>query len=269
MLLCISLASQQALGKNEPSSCDTAICPTTSAKHNRLLLAPYAFIPSIEGRSEALEMKTEFEYDAKELASGLNLGGLAYLQWDRGRDFLYFDGLGVRYKDRLSEFRERRLSIEIALLEIGYGRKFCIASKRLDTNCTIGFDPYLGIRHSRFNVSAKINEGGLEGLLISLSDLPDSYQAKERWLDPVAGFISHYQLSQRNRLYLKADAAGLGLGRNDYWNIMGFLNFQLSAHWSVSAGYKATEFDAKSGGENKLNLKLRARGPIAGIIYSY
>jgi hypothetical protein len=250
---------------DQHEKCIGSACFSSPEESHQILIAPYLYGPDIRGNAEVEGMDARFDYDIEDLASGINAGGMGYIIWERGPDFFYMEGLGFRYKDRVSAFQDKLLSAEIVLFEIGYGRNYCAYAN----DCSLMISPYIGLRHSRMNIAIKLNEGGPEAILLALSGLPNVYQAEERWLDPAAGVIIKYDINTRLRLFAKGDIAGLGVGYNDYWNLMSVLYFQATEHWSLAAGYRVSDFDATPGGGNKLKLKLHGTGPLAGVIYGF
>ena len=158
----------------------------------------------------------------------------------------------------------------MGLFEIGYGRNYCLFRvEHTDQNCSFIVSPYAGLRHTRLDLSIRLNEGGLEGVLLALSGFPDVYQAEERWFDPVIGIFTQYKFNNHFSFYTKLDAAGFGVGYSDYWNVMAVMNLQATSRWSVAAGYRKANFDAAPGGGNKIKLKLKGEGPVVGLTYTF
>lgn len=266
----VLFTSSLSQAENKQRVCLSSICFKQAEKDHQFLIAPYLYAPSVSGDAGIEGVSASFDYTAEELSSGLNAGGMGYVQWQRGVDFYYLEGLGLRYKDRVSAFLDRLLNVELGLLELGYGRNYCLSSgERSDQNCSFMISPYGGLRHTRLDLSIRLNEGGLEGVLLGLSGFPNVYQAEERWVDPVVGLFTRYTFNNYLSVYTKLDAAGLGIAYNDYWNAMAVINFQVSSHWSVAAGYRKTRFDADPGGGNKVRLKLRGEGPVVGLVYNF
>jgi len=252
---------------SEADTCVISICLSEPENINQLSIAPYLFAPAIQGNAKVEGINAAFDYRAEELANGVNAGGMGYLLWQRGSDFFYIESLGFRYKDRISAFRDKLLSAELSLFEVGYGNNFCIHLKFSSADCNLILSPYIGLRQTQMDISITLNEGGIEGLLLPLAGLPNVYHAGEKWLDPTIGLMVQYQISKKLRLYTKTDIAGLGIGYNKYWNVMAALHLQTSQHWSIAAGYRIADFDASPGGGNKLQLEIQGEGPLFGIVY--
>lgn len=106
------------------SHCLSALCPQD--KGEQWTIAPYCWAPRLYGNAQLDGQQADFDYSAKELIGGLNLGGMGFLHWSRGRDFFYLEGLAFRYEDRLDAFQNKRLSAQLAMVEVGDGCHYCL-----------------------------------------------------------------------------------------------------------------------------------------------
>lgn len=131
----------------------------------------------------------------------------------------------------------------------------------------MAISPYAGLRHTELDVTLIVNEGGLEEVLLLAAGVPDELQADEHWLG--LGLIGQLRLSDHWQFIAKLDAAGLGIGYNDYWSALAAFHYQITDHWAVAGGNREPDFDAEPGGGNTLALRLHAKGPLAGIAFSF
>lgn len=250
-------------GTAEPG-CDRWLCNVD--KDNQLVIAPYLWLPGIKGEAELAGTQAAFDYSAEQLIGGLNAGAMGYLQWHHGEDFFYLDGLGFEYEDRVEAVQNKLLNARVGMVELGYGRHYCLGPA---PNCKIQLSPYIGLRRTILDITVQLNEGGVEALLLLAMGIPDQITATERWLDPAVGLVTEISLSDNWQIITKVDAAGLGIGYNQYWNGIAVLHYRLSDRWTVAAGYRESDFDAEPGGRNEVELKLRGKGPLAGISYTF
>jgi hypothetical protein len=245
-LLMLACALPQPLRAAEPEPQSAAAPPPRSA--SGWLLAPYLWAPSLKGRVGIAGSEVSTNVSARELAGGLDAAAMGYLRWTRGPQFLYAEALGVRFHDRRFEpLFNQDVEAEIALFEAGYGRHFQVGLLQLS--------PYAGLRYASIEAAIRNPQQALS--------------ADERWLDPALGLIAEAPLYRRLSGLLKLDAAGLGLGRDHYWNGIAALRYPLGRSFSIGLGYRWVRFNAEPGGDNELKLRLRGDGPEMGVTYSF
>jgi hypothetical protein len=59
--------------------------------------------------------------------------------------------------------------------------------------------------------------------------------------------------------HTQMDIPSLGVGYNDYWNIMAVLHLQATQHWSIAGGYRVTDFNTTPSGGNKIKMVYMER----------
>lgn len=217
------------------------------------LLAPYIWAPSLRGSTTFGGTNVPVDVAATDLAGGINAAAMGYGRWNSGANFVYVEGLGIRFHDdHFKPFFNQSLRTDVITAEVGYGRSYCL-KWNADSPC-LSLQPYVGVRYAQLDVEVGNPMG--------------SQSANEHWLDPTLGLITTVPLGPV-QFVTKLDAAGFGLGQDHYWNAMAVLNYPFLKQWSVAAGYRVAHFNAAPGGGNDLRLKLRAKGPIFNVAYRF
>lgn len=86
------------------------------------------------------------------------------------------------------------------------------------------------------------------------------------WVDPVIGARAFFQLTDKLSLQGQADIGGFGAGSDLTWSALATVNYILTDHLSVSAGYKALDVDYEHDGHVYDTL---LSGPVLGLTYRF
>ena len=92
---------------------------------------------------------------------------------------------------------------------------------------------------------------------------------REDWFAPALGLLLEGGLSGRLGYAVKLDAAGFGVGPDDYRSAAVFLTCRLGSNWLLAGGFRDARFKAKPGGDEDLSLDLHVAGPKLGLAYSF
>jgi hypothetical protein len=93
-----------------------------------------------------------------------------------------------------------------------------------------------------------------------------SYEESFSWVDPIVGARAFVQLADRLSLQIQADVGGFGAGAEKTWQALGTLNYELTEHVSVSAGYKVLDVDYAADGHV---FDTTLQGPALGVTYRF
>jgi hypothetical protein len=230
------------------------------ASVNHWLVAPYFWAPTLKGAIAFSGTSLPVDLAPSDVASGIKLGALGYLQWSRDQHFIYFEGLGFRFSEKeFAPAHNLDVSAQVGYGEIGYGQNLSF-----DVNFPVPgrlwLSPYIGLRYSLLQFTASTPKGAL---------LSNSTSVDDHWLDPAIGVIIETPLFAHVTGAAKLDAAGLGIGRDHYWSGLGMLRWYATPGLSFGLGYRASRFDADPGNGNDLRLRLRGQGPEAALSYSF
>jgi hypothetical protein len=101
---------------------------------------------------------------------------------------------------------------------------------------------------------------------VSALGLSRSYGESFNWVDPLVGTRALLRLTDKLSLQAQADIGGFGAGSELTWSVLGTVNYVLTDHLSVSAGYKALHVDYDRDG---YVFDSRLNGPVLGVTYRF
>ncbi|MEQ8744916.1 hypothetical protein [Parasphingorhabdus sp.] len=215
-----------------------------------LTLSPYLWGPSLSGMASLGPINAPVNLNLSELASGIKIGGMGHLQYNRENLFVYAEAIGARFGDpEFATFGNQSVKTHAILLETGAGihHRF-----EIDENRSLEISPYAGVRY--VELKAAIN-----GPLIITS-------GENEWIDPVIGTIARFNLNDRWALVGKADVAGLFITVNSYRNFALGLEHRVNSRLSFVGGYRSTS--GKFTADRGLTVDLDGNGPIVGLRYT-
>lgn len=218
-------------------------------------VAPYLYGVSIKGKVGLARISVAIDVEPEDIAGDIKAGAMGYVRWVSRKQFVYAEGLGVSYADdAFDQFFNQPVKATVALTEVGYGRNF-YAETVAPAAGMMTISPYVGVRYAQLKIK-----------------VPNPYRQlaeNDSWLDPVLGVIIEAPLLGPVNYAIKADGAGLGLGRDQYLSLTTALRYTHNEDWSVVAGYRIASFDAEPGGGNNIKLQLHAAGPEVGLVYTF
>lgn len=97
---------------------------------------------------------------------------------------------------------------------------------------------------------------------VSALGMSRSYGESFGWVDPVVGMRAFLPLTERLSMQAQADIGGFGAGAELTWSALATINYTVTDHLSVSAGYKVLDVNYDRGGHV---YDTRLSGPVLGI----
>lgn len=94
----------------------------------------------------------------------------------------------------------------------------------------------------------------------------ESYQESFSWVDPVIGARLFVNITDKLSVQAQGDIGGFGAGSDMTWSVLSTVNYILTDHLSVSAGYKLLDVDYKHNGHV---YDTRFSGPVLGVTYRF
>ncbi|MBL9128777.1 MAG: hypothetical protein JNL97_14075 [Verrucomicrobiales bacterium] len=119
------------------------------------------------------------------------------------------------------------------------------------------FEPLVGFRYN--NLSGEIH--GPAG--------PNPTGTQD-WIEPFVGGNVTVPLTRCVGFHVRGDAGGFGAGAELTWQVFPYVNWHISDHWSLQAGYRwvQTHYEAGSG-RDFFKYDVLSQGPQAGFTYAF
>lgn len=93
-----------------------------------------------------------------------------------------------------------------------------------------------------------------------------SYGESFGWIDPLVGARAFVNITDKLSLQAQADVGGFGVGSESTWSVLGTVNYIVTDHLSVSAGYKVLNVDYDNDG---YVFDSQLSGPVLGMTYRF
>ena len=101
---------------------------------------------------------------------------------------------------------------------------------------------------------------------VSALGLSRSYGESFGWADPVVGARVFLQLTDKFSIQAQADIGGFGAGSDFTWSALATLNYLVTDHLSLSAGYKVLDVNFNRDGHV---YDVRLNGPVVGATWRF
>jgi hypothetical protein len=194
--------------------------------------------------------------DKIEFAIDIRLRG----EWGRWSATVSLDGAEIADEDTV-EIRDRgvdydgEFSIWILQAQVGYGlfggRLGC--SPCAPVGC---LEVYGGARAWWVEKKLDVDPG----------PIVLSAESSDEWIDPIVGLRGELHFGKRWSLLLETDVGGFGVGSDFSWHVLGSVNFHVSRHFSLFAGWKVLDVDYEN---DDFLWDVTLSGPFAGITISF
>jgi len=103
-------------------------------------------------------------------------------------------------------------------------------------------------------------------VMVRALGLSRSYGESFGWADPVVGARAFLQVTEKLSLQAQVDLGGFGVGSDFTWSALATVNYIVTDHISLSAGYKVLDVDYDKGGHV---YDTRLSGPVLGMTWRY
>lgn len=101
---------------------------------------------------------------------------------------------------------------------------------------------------------------------VSALGMSRSYGESFGWVDPVVGARAFLPLTDKLSVQAQVDVGGFGAGSDLTWSALATVNYIVTNHFSVSAGYKVLDVDYDHGGHV---YDTRLSGPVLGVTWRF
>jgi opacity protein-like surface antigen len=214
----------------------------------------YAWLPGIDATFESPFATVESSLSTGDVLDDLDFAFMGSFEartgsWSFIGDLLYSRLSDGRATPNGLAFSEADLKTSVTALT-GY------ALYRMSDGSDVAVD--LGVGFRAFRVTA-------DATLVSAGRVETRTAGGESdWIDPVIAGRLIVPFGDRWSGTLIADAGGTG--SSDTWQALGVVNYQMSEHWSVSAGYRYMSLEKDLSG---IPTTLDLSGPMIGFAYRF
>jgi len=101
---------------------------------------------------------------------------------------------------------------------------------------------------------------------VSALGMSRSYGESFGWVDPLIGARAFLRLTEKLSVQAQADIGGFGAGSDLTWSALATVNFSLTDHLAIAAGYKVLDVDYRHDGHV---YDTRLSGPVLGVTYRF
>jgi hypothetical protein len=230
-----------------------------------LQVTPYLWATGLSGRISPFQAAPTIEVDKSfsDVMEHLNLGGFVNV-WGRYDRFVV--SADVMYVDTTEAHAFGPLPSPGGPLPPGTTIKADVDTTEFMANMQVG---YRVLDMPTFTVDALA--GGrywhiANDLTVSALGLSRSISEDFAWIDPLVGARALFRITDRLSVLAQADIGGFGVSSDLTWSALATLNYTVSDHLSVSAGYKIMDVDFDRGG---YVFDARLQGPVVGATWRF
>jgi hypothetical protein len=240
-----------------------------------LQISPYLWAAGLKGDISPFERGPTMGVDKSfsDVMDDLNLGGFINI-WGRyerfvfSGDVMYVDTTDSHGTGPLPAFQIPGLGAAIppgASVDARVDTKQFMATLQggyrvLDTP-GITFDALAGARFWHISTDVRVTASHP-----AIGSRSASHDESFGWVDPVVGVRAFFRLTEKLSLQAQADIGGFGAGSDLTWSALATLNYVVTDHFSVSAGYKVLDVDYDDGGHV---YDTQLSGPVLGMTYRF
>lgn len=267
----------------------TAASPVKAEEPWTVRTTLYGWLTSINGSATIGRLKTDidasFSDTLKEMDSLVALMSYTEARHDRWGfylDLVWMDVGFTQSSARLAEpieglsftlDKNTGLGTQIGLAEAGIAYEL----KHWDggSGAQSGLDGLIGMRGAYVGLDLSFDVEGtvdVEALGLELSGTrARSRSANMAWMDPIVGVRFRHQFAGGDRIQVRGDVGGFGLGSNFSWQLIGTYSYDFDdGAMSAVLGYRALGIDyGESSGLAKRNLDLIIHGPVVGFTFRW
>lgn len=252
-----------------PNTLPPPLYSPTAGAPTRVLVAPYLWVPAVQGTTTVLGMTNDVDVSLGE-AFGLlkDLKGAAsgHVEIGRGDWTLIMDALLMRFASSAD--------LPVARVDLDASTTFLelVAARRLrgtffDQLRESGIDVEAlgGVRYYQASVGATLVPNGP-----FLPVIPR--EQTEEWVDLLVGARVNARLTDTLTGFVRSDFGGFGIGTSSKLtsNLIAGVEHQVNEACLVAAGYRLLDINARQDNvAGVFEFDLRFQGPFAAILFRY
>jgi hypothetical protein len=246
----------------------------------------YGWLPSISGSSTIRRFEIDIDADFSDVASEMDslVALMAYTEARHDRWGFYLDVIWMDVGFTAESARETTTNPGVgfgAEAELGtqigfaeFGGAYEVAKWGEGTSST-AIDGLFGLRGNYVGLDLALDVVGAVNLPELGLEL-DGTRAVARsgdlwWLDPIVGARYRHTFSGGDRLQIRGDVGGFGLGSDLTWQVVGTYSHDFNdGAMSAVIGYRAMGIDYERGsGPASTGIDLVLHGPLIGLTFRW
>lgn len=238
---------------------------TTSAADDeadrwQLITAPFLWGSSIEGDVNIRGTTVEIDLGFEDILDATKYGFQTYIEL-RKKMFGFYAAPSFLKLEADAETASASAQFEQDFWLVEGGGFLNLANKGGDTPFTL--DLMAGVRYWNVDTDVNIQGAGPMGRDLAIGS---TFEV----IDPVVGVRFREYLTPKLSISVRGDVGGFGISEgetsNFSWQAIGLLGYDLSAKFTIFAGYRALGIDADEGsGARQRNLDVIFQGILLGL----
>jgi len=211
-------------------------------------VSPYMWLLSMDGDVTVKGIKADLDADFSDIWDELNIGGMVEFEaWKKNRFGFFVNGM---YSDlgHSTEIGPLKVDPDLQAFWGETGVMYRLGTWDLsdepgEYSQTVTLDSYLGVRYSWMDIKLDFKN----------VPLPDP-SGKKDWFEPVLGFRTIWDLSDRWSLSVGGNIGGMAFGSDFAWGASGIFGYRFNLFGNDDArfimGYRALSQDYDDGHGN-------------------
>jgi hypothetical protein len=178
---------------------------------------------------------------------------------------LTFDWLYLSIEDDNTGPVDGQIDLDFSqlVLEFGAGYRLGIWPLGGGPHTTVSLEVLAGGRYVRLDAGLDIDGAGPLGAQLEVDQ-------DVGWLEPFIGARLKFALSKALLLVIRGDAGGFGIGSELTWALVSTLQYHVSRHFALTAGYRVLAIDYEQGsGTSRFVYDIVSYGPMTGIMLRF
>ena len=231
-----------------------ALTPAPTATEWQHSIAPYLWIPGIEGQMGVNGIVSDVDASQSDILSHLDFGGFLGLTGQKGKWGYYVD---IEYLKLSSEADIDNLPISEVDMSMEQLRIEAVVSYEAYKTQQTSVELYGGLQFTNVDIELEITNS--LGGKASPSD-------SESWVDPIIGLKVLHDFSDKWFLSLVGEVGGFGVSSDITWQAMAGVGYNINECWSIVGGYRHLYIDYEDDG---FVYDTDTSGPILGGVYKF
>ena len=248
------------------ASGDSFSCPTPTSTPWKFIIAPYGWLPWINGDVTTGSNESHINMTPKDVLPNLDAVLELHMEARKGNWSFMLDPTYLKLSQSV-DIGPFGGSADITMKQyiVDFGEYYKFASLAAGgSNNKLDIEGFVGGRYWYINNDLDFNLG----LPLPIS-IP-SISVTKKWLDPVVGGRLSYRINDTWFFNLVGDVGGFGLVSHFTWEAKAMGIWQFSRYVGIAGGFRAIGVNYEDGqGSSKFQMDTVTYGPVLGITFVF